>query len=199
MSFLDDARDSLNEDEVANLKRLNQKSADFETTTDEEKVLFALKTKVKEFIGSRDRQKNLQVISGKAYSIKDILQVSGYDKKAILLALNSLFPREAKGETEVITTGSNFDYRDGKKYGLQKEYADFKKDGLNKAIQGLTDFGKSWIAKEVTTPRGKVLKPNKERFAKMFGKTVDDIDKINEPEVKDHKAVKVSTKATATV
>lgn len=177
MAFLDDARDSLNEDEIATLKRLNQKSADFEATPEEEKQLMALKMKVKEFVGTRDRQKNLQMIAGKAYPIKDILEVSGYDKKQILVALNTLFPRGAKGESEVITVGKDFDYRDGKRYGLNADYQAFKTAGLKKAIEGLTDFGKTWIAKEVTTPRGKVIHPNKEKFATMFKTTVEAVDK----------------------
>ncbi|PMP84163.1 MAG: hypothetical protein C0175_00550 [Caldisericum exile] len=177
MAFLDDARDSLTEDEIATLKRLNQKSADFEATPEEEKTLFDLKNKVKTFVATRDRQKNLQVIGAKQYPIKDILQVSGYNKKEVLAALNELFPREASGESEVITKVGEFEFRDGKRYGRSPEYADFKKAGLKKAIEGFTEQGIVWIGEEVKSKGGKVTNPNKEKFAKMFNVSVADLDK----------------------
>jgi hypothetical protein len=178
MSFLDDAREVLKEDEFAQLKSLNQKSADFDASPEEEKALFELRGKVRTFIATRDRQKNLQVIGGKAYPLKDILQVSGYSKKEILTAINELFPRSKSEETDTITKVGDFEFKGNKRYGRAPDYGTFKKAGLKKAIDGLTPFGKSWLEQEEKNKKGTIVtQPNKVNFAKMFNVTVEDLDK----------------------
>lgn len=83
MSFIADAKEILNAEELAQLELLARKSADFDTTSDEDIKLFELKKKVKEVVAKRDKMKNLAVIGNKAYALDELLEASGYTHQDI--------------------------------------------------------------------------------------------------------------------
>ena len=62
MAFIDDAKELLNNEQFTKLQLLARKSADFETTIEEDMELAELKLEVKNLVAKRDAAKNLEFL-----------------------------------------------------------------------------------------------------------------------------------------
>ena len=183
MAFLDDAKEILVSEDFTKLQFLNQKSANFETTSDEEGELHTLKQKVRNGIATRDRAKNLAFLQGKTYSAVEVLKAGGYTAKEVKAAIKEIFgsaapstgngaPAEAVAKYKVKGGGEQELSLTGR---LTPEMREFLKSANPKSlIAGLTEFGKKWAA-EFTVPTqgpysGKHIYNNLNTLAKRVGK-----------------------------
>lgn len=104
MSFLDDAKEVLNEEDFNKLQELQTKSTNFEATGAEEEALFKLKGEVREKVAQRDKQKNLSFLNGKVYSIAELITAGGYTDEEVKKFYNEKFPRGANTEVHHFAT-----------------------------------------------------------------------------------------------
>lgn len=146
MSFIEQAKEVLTSEEVAKLELLARKSADFETTHEEDNELIGLKKKVKEAIAQRDKEKNLAFV--KEYTLIEILQVFKPTQDDLNKAIKTLFPKEKAAVSEAIAKYKIGDKVHEVKNGerpvkaLSEEIQKHKEKGFVKA---LTDFGKAFM------------------------------------------------------
>ncbi|OMP07042.1 hypothetical protein CCACVL1_01387 [Corchorus capsularis] len=125
MSFLDNAKEVLTEEEFTKLQELQTKSSDFEATPDEEKNLLELKNSVREKIAQRDKAKNLSFLNGKFANMPP----------------SSLRDKDGKEVEEAIKTGERISK--GAKEAI-------KKMGVAKFVELITD--KAYFIDHVSTP-----------------------------------------------
>jgi hypothetical protein len=159
MAFMDDAKDVLSADEFASLEKLAKKVSEFDTNSDEDKLFFDLKSKVKKSLGERDRAKNLAFLKDGGYSIVEILKAMGITREQFNDTKSELFPNTPKiSETIAIykalknESGVATDYEFKMGGRMDKVLSDAIKKGKEKHfVANLTDFGKTWIA-EVNIP-----------------------------------------------
>ncbi len=147
MAFIDNAKEVLTSEEFTKLELLNRKSADFDTTSEEDQELMALKKKVKETIAQRDKEKNLSFI--KEYTLMEILSVFKPSKDDWDKATGALFPKPVVEVSEAISTYKIGDKEHSVKNGERpvKELGQAIKAGKEKAfVKHLTDFGKKFMA-----------------------------------------------------
>lgn len=146
MSFIEQAKEVLTTEEVAKLELLARKSADFETTHEEDNELIGLKKKVKEAIAQRDKEKNLAFV--KEYTLIEILQVFKPTQDDLNKAIKTLFPKEKAAVSEAIATykvgDKVYEVKNGERpvKELSQEIKKHKEKGF---VKGLTDFGKAFM------------------------------------------------------
>jgi hypothetical protein len=156
-TFIEEAKLLLSNEEFVTLELLGKKSADFETTPEEDKKLVELKAKVKTAMAERDRLKNLAFIADGAYSIIDLLKAAKATKEQINDAIKILFPAPAPVITDVIATYTKGDKKYELKWGerLDREFSALIKEGGIKAlVKNLTPFGTTWIHTSTTPDVG---------------------------------------------
>ena len=147
MAFIDDAKEFLKSEEFAKLELLARKSADFDTTSEEDNELFALKKSVKEAIAKRDKEKNMSLI--KEYSVEEIIEVFKPTKEAWDKMTKKLFPKAQAEISEAIAIykigDTNHEIKNGQR--LLKELSQAVAKGKEKKfVESLTDFGKKYMA-----------------------------------------------------
>lgn len=182
-TFIEQAKEVLSSEKVTRLELLARKSADFETSVDEDNELFELKKEVKQLIATRDRQKNLEFLKVGAYEIKDILEVMGTTHADVVknsgLSLADIF-KALNVNKKQVTQASNEFFKgvvstdgDGKPkfydgvfatYGAEdinlnarigKELGKLIAQGGEKTfVANLTDSGKEWIVKSYLSEKG---------------------------------------------
>jgi len=155
MSFLDQAKEVLDEAKVARLAELAKKSADFDTSSDEDTELFNLKAEVKKAIATRDREKNLTFLKDGGYTIEDILRFMKADEKSIKDALKTLHPTDKAVYVPfdgVLATYGTDDYKlTGSTRALG---AKVKAGGEATFVANLTEGGKEWMLKSRKKNKG---------------------------------------------
>ena len=112
MAFIDDAKELLTEIEFTKLQLLGKKSADFETTQEEDQELVELKALVKKKAAQRDAEKNLEFLKTGQYSVATILQIiknQPFSIKEVLQILEVDQKELAKATKETITSSVNED------------------------------------------------------------------------------------------
>ncbi|HDR9039751.1 hypothetical protein JAO10_07730 [Burkholderia contaminans] len=158
MSFLDNAKEVLTEEEFTKLQELQTKSSDFEATPDEEKNLLELKNSVREKIAQRDKAKNLSFLNGKVYTIAEIITAGGYSNEEIKKYYSEKFPRGANTEVRQYAT-IKFKDKDGKEVEEAIKTGEriskgakeaIKKMGVAKFVELITD--KAYFIDHVSTP-----------------------------------------------
>lgn len=181
MSFLDQAKEVLDEAKVTRLELLARKSADLETTSEEDSELFTLKDEVKKAIASRDRAKNLSFLKHAGYSIKEILEEMGADHQAVIkdsgltisdiLKLLQVTKKEAQTALKQVyqsgnatsTTTATFDgvlaiYGTKELKLTDRMKAEFsneiKAGGIATFVANLTAEGKEWLLQSRKKERG---------------------------------------------
>lgn len=148
MAFLDDAKEFLG-DKFDRLQLLAKKSADFESTPDEEKELAELKAGVRSYIAQRDRAKNLAFIKESGFTVAEVLQSMNATKDQINAAIKQLFPAEFGPVLGTITT-----HDEEKKVDVVEEIRQGK--ALSRAaMKALKGNEKAFV--KCLTPEGKAL------------------------------------------
>lgn len=157
-SFLDEAQELLTEDEYSELKTLNRKQADFESTNDEETRLLALKNQVRKAIAERDKVKHLDFLKSGAFTLAEVIKyMAGTDeenvRKAVAEALRNLYPAPEKKPVHIADypNGANKDHPHqlimngglGTRNDILKDLVE--KGGIATLVKNLTDEGKEWI------------------------------------------------------
>ncbi|WP_324778277.1 hypothetical protein [Ralstonia pickettii] len=179
MSFLDNAKEVLNEEEFNKLQELQTKSTNFEATGDEEKALFELKNSVREKVAQRDKQKNLNFLNGKVYTIAEIITAGGYEDKDIKEFYTKKFPRGANAEVRTFATikvgEKDVEVKTGERIAKETKEA-IKKLGVKKFVLCITD--KPYFVDNVSTPTagpmaGKKVYKHINEQAKRLGFDVD--------------------------
>lgn len=170
MAFIDDAKELLTDEQFTKLQLLARKSADFETTFDEDKELAELKSNVKNLVAKRDAAKNLEFLKTGQYSIETIIELmkpKTYDLNKILVLLEVSKEKLSKSLKELYPTQKeNLDiaiYQDGDK-SYPFNLANRVETALSKLIQAgkekafanaLTEQGKIWILQNHISEKGK--------------------------------------------
>ena len=201
MAFIDDAKELLTEIEFAKLQLLGKKSADFETTQEEDQELVELKALVKKKAAQRDAEKNLeflktgqysvatilQIIKNQPFSIKEVLQILEVDQKELAKATKEIWPKAATSTdvTETIATykigEKTYEIKMGERLEDREIGAAIKQGGVKKFIANLTEFGKEWITKSHVSDQGpfsgKTIFPNINSVALRFKFEKNDLKK----------------------
>jgi len=182
ISFIDQAKEVLTAEKASRLEMLNMKSHNFDTSTEEDEELFAIKKEVKQLIATRDRQKNLGFLKDGGYALEDILEVMGTskqqlvkesgmtlsqilavlggDKKKVMKAVNEAFPKsvaEAAAEASKPFVGvlATYGSEDLDMDVRNKKVAALVAEGGEEGlIKALTDNAKEWIVKSYISDKG---------------------------------------------
>ena len=187
MAFIDDAKELLTEIEFTKLQLLGKKSADFETTQEEDQELVELKALVKKKVTQRDAEKNLEFLKTGQYSIATILQILEVDQKELAKATKEIWPKAAASTdvTEAIATykigEKTYEIKMGERLEDREIGAAIKQGGVKKFIANLTEFGKEWITKSHVSDQGpfsgKTIFPNINSVALRFKIEKNDLKK----------------------
>lgn len=155
MSFLDQAKEVLDEAKVTRLAELAKKSADFDTSSEEDTELFNLKAEVKKAIATRDREKNLSFLKEGGYTIAEILRAMNAQEKDIKKAVAEIYPTAKTVYKPYAGVLANFD---GKEYKLSEGNREVNKKvreaGVKPFVAGLTEEGKNWLMEGIGKKRG---------------------------------------------
>jgi len=191
-SFRDDAREVLTEEQFEDLQKLNRKSADFETTSEEEQKLQDLKTMVRQKIAERDKAKNLEFLKSGVFSLADVIKfMCGTDeekvKKAITQAVRDMFPAEEREPVSIATYKNKAGEEKhlimfAGKGGRDDETTALVRDGkLAGFIKALHDDGMKWVTTAVIPDagpyKGKNTYPNLNAVATRFKFDVKELKK----------------------
>ena len=187
MAFIDDAKELLTEIEFTKLQLLGKKSADFETSQEEDQELVELKALVKKKVAQRDAEKNLEFLKTGQYSIAIILQILEVDQKELAKATKEIWPKAAASTdvTEAIATykigEKTYEIKMGERLEDREIGAAIKQGGVKKFIANLTEFGKEWITKSHVSDQGpfsgKTIFPNINSVALRFKFEKNDLKK----------------------
>ena len=194
-AFLDQAKEVLNNEQATRLEMLNLKSHNFDTTSDEDEELMALKKEVKKLVADRDRNKNLSFLKEGAYSIKDVLASMGADHQAVIkdsgLSIADIFKLMAitkkqamSAIKEVYVTGAkpaNDTFPALATIGSEdivmgRNSRDNNKlviaMGAKGLVENLTDQAKVWIRENYVSAKGpyvgQTIYPNVNKVAQKF-------------------------------
>ena len=170
MAFIDDAKELLTDEQFTKLQLLARKSADFETTFDEDKELAELKSNVKNLIAKRDAAKNLEFLKTGQYSIETIIELmkpKTYDLNKILVllevskeklnkSLKELYPIQKESLDIAVYQDGDKSYPFNLANRVEAALSKLIKAGKEKAFAtALTEEGKAWILKNHISPKGK--------------------------------------------
>lgn len=171
MSFIDQAKEVLQPEQVTRLELLAMKSANLESSMEEIDEMKALKQEVVRLIANRDRQKNLSFLKDGQYDINDILDVMGVKhehiiqksgmtlsdifkvlnvtKKQATQAMNEVFKKggttDDNGFNGVLAVYGSEDVTMGRN---NREANKLVISGGEKAfVSNLTDSGREWMTK----------------------------------------------------
>lgn len=170
MAFIDDAKELLNNEQFTKLQLLARKSADFETTIEEDMELAELKLNVKNSVAKRDAAKNLEFLKTNQYSIETVLelmnsqtydlvkvlQILQVDKEKLNKAIKQLYPTQTTDlDISVYTINEK-----PQAYNLSKRITTelsnaIKKGGVKEFVKNLTVDGRTWLEKNHISPKGK--------------------------------------------
>jgi len=170
MAFIDDAKELLNNEQFTKLQLLARKSADFETTIEEDMELAELKLNVKNSVAKRDAAKNLEFLKTGQYSIETVLelmnsqtydlvkvlQILQVDKEKLNKAIKQLYPTQTTDlDISVYTINEK-----PQAYNLSKRITTelsnaIKKGGVKEFVKNLTEDGRAWLEKNHISPKGK--------------------------------------------
>lgn len=170
MAFIDDAKELLNDEQFTKLQLLARKSADFETTIEEDKELAELKLNVKNSVAKRDAAKNLEFLKTGQYSIETVLelmnsqtydlvkvlQILQVDKEKLNKAIKQLYPTQTT-DLDISVYSIN---EKPQAYNLSKRITTelsnaIKKGGVKEFVKNLTVDGRAWLEKNHISPKGK--------------------------------------------
>ena len=155
MSFLDQAKEVLNSEEVTRLELLAKKSADFETNAEEDQALMELKKQVKKAIADRDRSKNLAFLNDGAYSLAEVLKAMKVDEKDIKSAVKELFPTDTPVFVPFDGVLATYGTEDFKLVGSARALgAKVRESGEATFVANLTEGGKEWMLKSRKKNKG---------------------------------------------
>jgi hypothetical protein len=178
MSFLDNAKEVLTEEEFTKLQELQTKSSDFESTPDEEKNLLELKNSVREKIAQRDKAKNLSFLNGKVYTIAELITAGGYSDEEIKKYYSEKFPRGANTEVRQYATikvgETDVAIKTGERISKEAKEA-IKKMGVKKFVACITDkpYFEEHTTPDVGIMAGKKVYKHINEQAKRLGFDVD--------------------------
>ena len=170
MAFIDDAKELLNDEQFTKLQLLARKSADFETTIEEDMELAELKLNVKNSVAKRDAAKNLEFLKTGQYSIETVLelmnsqtydlvkvlQILQVDKEKLTKAIKQLYPTQTTNlDISVYSINEK-----PQAYNLSKRITTelsnaIKKGGVKEFVKNLTVDGRAWLEKNHISPKGK--------------------------------------------
>lgn len=165
--FMTDAQELLNDTDYAEIKALAVKVAQFQSTKTEDDQFLNIKQKVNNRIAQRDKEKNLQFLSGGAFTIGEVIRVmfQGKDQKDVVKAvrkgLKEVYPDQVSGKTAVHIA----DYKDGDTVHELHMYSGIKgrndalkalvnKGAVSGLVKHLTAEGKAWITKSHVATAG---------------------------------------------
>lgn len=170
MAFIDDAKELLNNEQFTKLQLLARKSADFETTIEEDMELAELKLNVKNSVAKRDAAKNLEFLKTGQYSIETVLelmnsqtydlvkvlQILQVDKEKLNKAIKQLYPTQTT-DLDISVYSIN---EKPQAYNLSKRITTelsnaIKKGGVKEFVKNLTVDGRTWLEKNHISPKGK--------------------------------------------
>lgn len=164
-NFLDNAKSVLEDGELSTLTSLAEKTANFDTNSEEDKQFMELKMKVKRLLAEKDKDKNLAFLSDndsftlqdvirvmkpkkETVILKDILSTIGYTKDEISKTVKAMFPAVATAVSEPIATYKigevDTHFKNGER--LKGELPKAIKAGKEKGfVKHLTEFGKKYM------------------------------------------------------
>lgn len=170
MSFLDTAKELLTEQDFTKIQLLAKKSADFETTAEEDDELLNLKNQVKSLMAKRDAAKNLEFLKTNPYPIETIIELmkpKGYDlnkvltllevnKEQLTKSLKELFPIQKTSLDIAVYTEGEKSYTFNLSNRVETALSKLIKAGKEKAFaNALTEQGKAWILQNHVSEKGK--------------------------------------------
>ena len=162
MAFIDDAKELLTEIEFTKLQLLGKKSADFETTQEEDQELVELKALVKKKVAQRDAEKNLEflktnpypietiieLMKPKAYDLNKVLTLLGVNKEQLSKSLKELYPTQKESLDIAVYQDGDKSYTFNLANRVETALSKLIKAGKEKAFAtALTEEGKAWILK----------------------------------------------------
>jgi hypothetical protein len=194
-TFLEQAKEVLAQspEKISRLELLARKSADFDTTSEEDSELMDLKKEVKTKVATRDRDQNLRFIKEGGYSVEDVLGAMGVDtnhfiKKMTLSEVLKTFNSSRKEINSAVK--KHFDALNPKEpmkfpiatYFQEDVFFDkrmttavskaVKEGGVKGFVANLTDSGKSWLLENHVPTMGKfkdvTIYPNVSLVATKF-------------------------------
>ena len=170
MSFLDTAKELLTEQDFTKIQLLAKKSADFETTAEEDEELLNLKNQVKNLMAKRDAAKNLEflktnpypietiieLMKPKAYDLNKVLTLLEVNKEQLSKSLKELYPTQKESLDIAIYQDGDKSYTFNLANRVETALSKLIKAGKEKAFAtALTQEGKAWILKNHISEKGK--------------------------------------------
>lgn len=165
--FMTDAQELLSAEEFTSLSSLAVKVAQNQSTATEDEMFFNLKDQVRVAVAQRDKEKNLQFLSGGHFSIGEVIRVMFRGKaqadvvKEVRKGMKEVYPDAVATKTPVHIA----DYKIGDKVhplvmfaGVAGRNDDLKvaveKGGVAGLVKHLTAEGKTWITAFTTPDKG---------------------------------------------
>ncbi len=166
--FMTDAQELLSSDEFASLQSLAVKVAQNQSTATEDEAFFNLKDQVRLAVAQRDKEKNLQFLSGGHFTIGEVIRVmfkgkdAGEVRKEVNKGFKEAFPIAGGSAKEAVHIA---DYKIGDKVhplvmfaGVAGRNDELKvaveKGGVAGLVKHLTADGKKWITAFTTPEKG---------------------------------------------
>lgn len=174
-TFIEQAKEVLQQDQMNRLELLARKSADFDSSPEEDTELMELKREVKKLIANRDRDQNLKFIKDGGYSVEDVLGAMGIDSTYFLKNMTFANALKAFSMDKKVMTKALKDHFDALSpkvpmtfplaiYGQDDVYFDkrqetkvskaIKDGGVKLFVENLSDSGKAWLMENHVAEKG---------------------------------------------